>query len=179
MAHKSFKNIALVQRFPLNYASIVAQGKPTGITLGAFQGFSFPVYNSDNEELFFGLKSPRRWDGATNPNVIILACLSNAEDVGDKFKFQLSWTYKSYGSGVISNAVTDVEVETVVATDRAAQYACYTVTFPIVVGSMTAGDLFEARLRRIASGSPAVSNEIIVLDAYINFKRTKLGVDWE
>ena len=178
MAYRSFNNIALAQRFTLVPSTSQALGKPTAVAIGAYSGFSMPIYNSDDEELFFGIKAPRRWDGTTNPVVYILCHLGNSEDVGDKFKFQLSYAGKEYGAGVISTATNDVEVETTVLTSRAAQYDSYVVAFTLDATKLCAGCLLDARLRRIASASPAVSNEIIVTDAYINFKRDKVGVKY-
>ena len=176
MANRSFKNVALATRFPLQSSSVIAQGKPTAVVLGAFSGYSLPVYNNDNEELFFGLKMPRRWDGTTNPVVYVMCHLASAEDVGDKFKLQLSYASKEYGAGVISNTVNDVEVETTLLTGRAAQYDTYVVAFTIDATKLCAGCLLEARLRRIASAETAITGEVIVTDVYINMKRDKLGV---
>jgi len=60
MSYQSYNNIALAQRPSLNYTSIVAQGKPTQVFCGAHSGFSLPIYNNDNEELFMSIKTPRR-----------------------------------------------------------------------------------------------------------------------
>ena len=49
-----------------------------------------PIYNSDDEELYYTAKVEERWDGVTNPHMKIYCCLTGAEDVGDKFKIQLS-----------------------------------------------------------------------------------------
>ena len=173
-----FNNVALAQRFPLNNAQIIFQSKPTAINIGAYSGFSMPVYNSDNEELFFGIKVPRRWDGTTNPVVYVLCHLGNTEDVGDKFKFQLSYVGKEYGAGVISATTNDLTTETTVITGRAAQYDSYVVAFTLDATKLCTDCLLDARLRRIAASGSEVSNEIIVTDAYINFKRDKIGVAW-
>jgi hypothetical protein len=173
-----FGNIALAQRFTLVPSTSQALGKPTAVSIGAYSGFSMPIYNSDNEELFFGITAPRRWDGTTNPIVYVLCHLGNTEDVGDKFKYQLSYVGKAYASGVISTATTDVTTETTVATGRAAQYDSYVVSFTLDATKLCAGCLLDARLRRIAASGSEVSNEVIVTDAYINFKRDKIGVAW-
>jgi len=173
-----FTNIALAQRFTLVPSTSQALGKPTAVSIGAYSGYSMPVYNSDNEELFFGIKAPRRWDGTTNPIVYIFCHLGNSEDVGDKFKYQLSYVGKEYGSGALTTATNDVEVETIVLTSRAAQYDSYVVAFTLDATKLCAGCLLDARLRRIAASGSEVSNEVIVTDAYINFKRDKIGVAW-
>lgn len=177
MAYRSFHNIAIAQRIPITFSTAQALGKPTAVTVGANSGFSMPIYNSDNEELFFTLKIPRRWDGTTDPVVTVLAHLGNTEDVGDKFQFQLSYVCNGT-TGVLSATTNDVPVETTVVTDRAAQYDTYAINFTLDDTKIATGCEFKARLRRIAASGSEVSNEIIVTSAYINFKRDKLGVSY-
>jgi len=59
------KSRSLRVRPDLDFSSITAQGKPTFVTIGAISGYSLPIYNNDNEELFFRFSIPRRWDGAS------------------------------------------------------------------------------------------------------------------
>jgi len=65
----------------LDYATVQAFGKPTQVYRGVHPGFSLPVYNNDNEELYVALDVPREWDGITNPIVHIHCYLP----VGDGF----------------------------------------------------------------------------------------------
>jgi hypothetical protein len=177
MAYRSFSNIAVAQRVPITFSTSTGLGKPSSVAIGANSGFSFPIYNSDNEELFFTLKIPRRWDGTTNPKLYILAHLVNTEDVGDKFQFQLSYVCNG-NTGVLVATTNDIPIETTVATGRAAQYDTYAVEFELDATKVGSGCEFKGRLRRIAASGSEVSNEIIVTSAYINFKRDKLGVNW-
>ena len=152
--------------------------KPTFVTLGAYAGYSFPIYNTDDEELFFRENIPGRWDGASNINAYMVLMLSAAEDVGDKFKFQLSWASHVTGSGVLSSTTTDVPIEQAVATSRSAQYSIYLLTFAIdytvPTPDMAAGDHFGGRIRRIAAAATQVSNEIILLDFYMTYNVNKI-----
>lgn len=177
MAQSSLSNIALAQRIPITFSTAQAQGKPTAVTVGANSGFSMPIYDSDDEEIFFTTKIPRRWDGTTNPTVTVLAHLGNAEDVGDKFNFQLSYVCNST-TGVLSATTNDVPIETTIVTDRNAQYDTYGVTFTLDATKLNNFCEFKARLRRIAASENEVSNEVIVTSAYINFKRDKLGASY-
>lgn len=177
MAYRSFNNISIAQRIPITFSSAQAQGKPTAVTVGCNSGFSMPIYNNDDEEIFFTLKIPRRWDGTTNPVVSVKAHLGNTEDVGDKFQLQLSYTCNSE-TGALSATTNDVPVETTVLTDKTAQYSTYPVSFTLDATKMIAGCEFKARLRRIAASGSEVSNEVIVTSVFINFKRDKLGVKY-
>lgn len=172
-----FNNVSLAQRIPITFSTAQAQGKPTAVTVGCNSGFSMPVYNNDNEEIFFTLKIPRRWDGKTDPVVTVLAHLGNTEDVGDKFQLQLSYVCNGT-TGVISSTTNDIPIETTVVTSRAAQYDTYAVNFTLDDTKLSAGCEFKARLRRIAASGSEVSNEVIVTSVYINFKRDKIGVAW-
>jgi hypothetical protein len=142
---------------------------PTPVSVGVFTGFSLPVYNSDNEELFFRMRAPYRWDGVSNPFFKMIVALSNAEDVGDKFKFQMSWNTTSV-TGAIETDTVDVPIETTIITAHSAQYSTYSVAFELdydnagLQQTMVSRNSLTGRIRRIAASSLEVSNEIYVLD---------------
>lgn len=165
------KKRSLVERIRFHEGRAGAQTKPSPVEQGAFFGWSFPVYNSDDEELFGKMLVPGRWDGTTNITVTLKYYLAAGEDVGDKFKFQFSWNVMPE-SGVLPSAVLDVEQETVVATSRNAQYSVYEDTFTLDVdngslfAAVTSRDTIGFRVRRIASGSPAVSGEIVLIEGW-------------
>ena len=168
----------LAVRPDLDYTTITAQGKPTQVVVGVFHGFSMPVYNSDNEELFFNIHVPGRWDGASNPIVHLLVAISGAEDVSDNFKFQISWEHLTEGD-IIPATSHDVDVEQAVLTDRNAQYSTYELQFTIDYDVDTPDDLADhddlaVRLRRIDATNPDVTNEIIVLDYHVEFQVDKM-----
>lgn len=65
----------------LDYATVQAFGKPTQVYRGVHSGFSLPIYNNDNEQLYVSMDVPREWDGITNPIAHIHCYLP----VGDGF----------------------------------------------------------------------------------------------
>jgi len=145
-------------------------GVPTEVYQGLNIGYSLPIWTTPagaNEQLGFRMRIPVRWDGVTDPQVGICVTLSAAEDVGDKFKFQLEWqtTDKGNEMGTTTSSTTS---EQTVLTGRAAAYDTYFVYFTLdandVNNPLTAGIMLQARLRRIAASSSEVSNEIIVWD---------------
>lgn len=151
----------------LEFSVLKQTTKPTGVAVGIFNTFSMPIYNSDNEELFFRMRVPYRWDGVTNPCFKMIVALSDAEDVGDKFQFQFSWNHVSV-TGVIPVDTSDVPTEITIITDHAAQYSTYSVSFDMDLDvsdpHMASRDNLVGRLRRIAASGSEVTNEILVLD---------------
>lgn len=168
----------LTMRPSLNAGKIAGAGKPTAVAIGAHSGYSLPVYNNDNEELFFRDYVPGRWDGASDITVSAICCLAAAEDVGDKFKLQLSWANKETASGAISASTTDVTAEQAVATGRSAQYSIYklefTIDWDLPATDVAASDHLAFRLYRIASASPAISDEVIILDVIVTYTVDKV-----
>ncbi|MFA5377349.1 MAG: hypothetical protein WC455_16480 [Dehalococcoidia bacterium] len=142
---------------------------PTPVSLGAFTGFSMPVYNADGEELFFRMRAPYRWDGTTNPYFKMIVALSAAEDVGDKFRFDLDWNNTSI-TGMIESDTVNVPTEITVGSGHSAQYSTYSVSFELdydnagLQQTMVSRNNLVGRIRRIAAGAPQASNEIYVLD---------------
>lgn len=45
----------------LDFSTVRANGKPTHVSRGVFEGFSLPVFAADDEELFFDICIPNRW----------------------------------------------------------------------------------------------------------------------
>jgi hypothetical protein len=149
----------------LTQTTAKASGTPTQVTRGLNVGYSLPVWNSDNEELYWRMRIPQRWDGTTDPQFGMCVTLSAAEDVGDKFKFSLEW--QTVAAGAVLGTTTSVcYSEQTVLTGRAAQYAVYFVFFTFDASDannpIVAGNMIQARLRRVAASSSSVSNEIIV-----------------
>jgi len=109
-----------------------------------------------------------------------LVALSDAEDEGDYFKFQLSWQNVADASDVISAATHDVTAEQAVLAGRIAQYNVYELIFIIDYDAdgegneIQAHDLLTYRLRRVDATNPDVTNEIIVLDWHDHFTVDKM-----
>lgn len=159
----------LVLRPGLDYTAQLAHAKPTQVTVGIFKGFSFPIYAADNEELFFRERVPGRWNGSSDILFCIGVCLSAVEDVGDYFKFRLSWEHTAIGEEVPITS-NDVDVEQIVLIGRSAQYDLYKLDFIIdydidgVGNEITAGELLAGRIYRIDATNPDITNEAILLN---------------
>jgi hypothetical protein len=148
--------------------------KPTPIFYNAFATYSMPIYNSDNEELFWRLSVPGRWDGTTDIEYVLYVALDTAETLNDDFKMQLSWSNTNGTTGVVSSSTVDVPVSGKCTTNHDAQYSVFKLTFTIDVsagpgGALASGDVLAGRVRRIASNGTEIAGELLVLDHTLNF----------
>ncbi len=154
----------------LDLGSIGVKQKPTIVTIGVFQVLSLPVWSTPvnaDEQLFYETGVPFRWDGVSDLVIPFHTALSGVEDVGDKFKLQLSWQF-DICSGIIPGGWHDVEVEVEVLEGRNAEHDSYCVEFIIdhdingVGNEIKAGNILAGRLRRVAASANEVSNEVLI-----------------
>lgn len=66
----------------LDYATLIAQGRPTQVYRGVSSGMSLPVWNNNYEELYASLDIPREWDGETNP-LVHIHCYVPEANIGE------------------------------------------------------------------------------------------------
>lgn len=164
----------------LDWETVRATGKPTWVTRGVFGGFSLPIYNNDNEELFLIICVPDRYDGESDILVHVDCWLSLAED-SKNFKLQVSWEYHTPGEDAVPATTHDVEVQTATGA-LAAQFQSYHVEFVIDYDAhdpdnITFDDILGIRLRRIAAAADEIGGEIVVCHVGVVYQRDKLGVE--
>jgi hypothetical protein len=161
----------------------ISSNVPTEITRGCNIGYSFPVYDNDQEELYFRMRIPGRWDGTTDPQLGIMTTITGAEDIGDKYKFQLEWqTTPCGGDTAMGTTTSNCVSEQTIVTGGAAANTAYCLWFTLDASDATnpiaVGEMLQGRLRRIASAAPAVSNEIAVWDWTVVWKTSKVFTTW-
>ena len=166
----------LTLRAAINVGEINKRTVPTQVQVGVFFGFSMPVYDTDYEELYFRENVPGRWDGASDITFHVTVALALAEDIGDKFQFQLSWNQVG-APDIIPVTTHDIPVEITVVDNT--QYATYdlefTIDYNVDVGDpIVAHDDLSARLRRIAASSLECTGEIIVIDWHTHYTVDKM-----
>lgn len=169
----TFKDLVHLELRPdLDFVTVQALGKPTWVTRGIFGGFSLPIYSADNEELFFEICAPDRWDANNNVEGHVDCWLSGTED-SKNFKLQLSWEHYTTGDTVPATSA-DVEVE--IATGASApQFKSFQVEMPLTIGDLARDDIIGLRLRRIAASANEVGGEIVICHLGIIFPRNTLG----
>jgi hypothetical protein len=108
-----------------------------------------------------------------------MCTITGAEDVGDKFKFQLEWqTTQCGGDTVMGTTTSNCVSEQTIVTGGAAAHTAYCVFFTLdasdVTNPIVAGEMLQGRLRRIAASSSPVTNEIAVWDWAVRWKTNKM-----
>jgi hypothetical protein len=166
----------------INKASKTA-GVPTEIYRGVNVGYSMPIWSTNDEELYFRMRVPNRWDGTTDPQVGIVTTLIGAEDVGDKYRFQLEWqTTQGIGTTTIGTTTSSVTSEQTLKTGGNAQYSSYFIFFTLDADDannpIVAGRMMQTRLRRIAASGSEVTGEIGVWDCTSVWCTNKMYPVW-
>lgn len=157
-------------------------GVPTEVYRGCNVGYSFPIWNGTtnvNEELYFRMRVPKRWDGITNPQFGIMVTITGAEDVGDKFKFQLEWQTTVCGGQTVMGTTTSACVsEQTIITGGGTAYTAYCIFFTLdradATNPIAVGEMLQGRIRRIAASANEVTNEIAVWDWAVMWKVDKV-----
>lgn len=154
----------------LDLATVGQKEKPTIETIGVFRCFSLPIWSDPvnlDEELFYEVRLPYRWDGKSDLVVPFQAALEENENVGDKFKLQLSWEHDDC-SGIIPATSNNVEVEVEILAGRNSQHDTYRLNFVIdydidgAENEIQPGSLLAGRLRRIAASENEIPNEVLI-----------------
>ena len=161
----------------LDLTRIIGLNKPTHVVQGVYEGFSLPLYAAD-EELFFTICVPNRYDEASDVKAHIYCWLAGAED-SKNFNLQLSWEHYTSGTDTVPATLNDVEVQTATGAS-AAQFQSYVVEFTIdydidTPDNVVEDDILGLRLRRIAADANECGDEIVINHIGVIFRRNKLG----
>jgi len=158
-------------------------GEPTEIYKGCNVGYSFPIWDSDDEELYFRTRIPVRWDGTTDPQFGLVTTSLGVEDIGDKYKFQLEWqTTAGIGTSAMGDTTSNCVSEQTIITGGTAAYSTYFIFFTIDASDATnplvSGNMLQGRLRRIAATANDVTAEVGVWDWAVIWKTNKIYSTW-
>ena len=167
--------VTKTKTFTFNYARITGQGKPTLVNRGVFFGWSLPIFNSDDEELYSCSCAPTDWDGVTDPVFSISGWLDTA-NTDKKFNMQISVeTYDPNTNEVVPITTNDISVET--DTGTAAQYTSFIVPFTLDASAIdfNASEPIGIRIRRLDASENEIAGEFVVEGAVVSYVSNKLG----
>jgi len=160
----------------LDATKIARNTKPTTIERGIAYGYSLPIGGED-EELFYNICVPGRWDGDSDIHVHFHAWLDTAQDeIDDAVKLQLDWKHVGDGDFVSDtyNTITDEEVVGI-----AEQYKVIGFNFDIdydidAEDPIEGDDTIFFRITRVAS-SHEIVGEPVIFHAGVIFRCDKYG----
>lgn len=162
----------------LDYTTLIATGKPTQVARGPYKGFSLPLYAA-NEELFFIICVPSRWDGVSDIKAHVDCWISLAEDTRN-FNLQLGWNHYTPGLDIVPDTFHDADVQAATGAS-AAQYQSYRPEFTIEYDidspdNIEVEDVIGLRLRRIdVTEGVECAGEIVINHLGVSFRRDKMG----
>jgi len=82
-------------RGDLDETEIVGRGVPTQVYIeDVFTGYSLPVWadpTNVNEELYYSVCVPGRWDESHDIVIEVISCLSNAGEKGNTYQIDIAW----------------------------------------------------------------------------------------
>ena len=160
----------------IEIGKIAQNTKPTIVARGVSKGYSLPVYNNDDEEIFMCICVPRRWDGISDPILVLPAYIDTA-NTDKNFKIQASWEHYCTDACVVPATSNNVEVET--ATGTALQYTSFKLEFTFDYDIDGVGNEIQAyermccRMRRIAASANEAAGEIVIGPPVVKFLRDK------
>lgn len=172
-------SVSLEIRPELDFDTIRGQlGVPAMVRRGIIGGFTLPVYAANNQELFFTIHIPRRWDSKSDITVHAEGYLDTANNA-KKFRFQLEWENLTTGTDVVPDTNNPVIVET--TTGNWAQYQSFHFDFTIDYDIDGAGaeiateDSLYLRLYRLAATMDEIAGNPVVTHVGVRFNREILG----
>lgn len=146
---------------------------PDNVFRGVIQGYSLPVWDANDEQLFLEMHVPYRWDG-TSDIIIDIECYLAVAETDAFFRMEIGYYTFTPGVDVVADTINLVDTNTATGTS-AAQYQSYEVIITIPAAGIVTGDMMGLRLRRVAATGQECSGEIVVTHTGLVFVRDKMG----
>jgi len=157
---------------------------------GLYVGYSLPIYNEDDEELYFTHCVPDRWDSDSDPVygshilVHIDSSLANANESGNSYTLQLEWEHVTPNEEEVPVTLHTTTVTRTIYSDTQFEFyqdwlvILYNADFPDNVAS---DDLLSLRIRRISAGGQLkdLDGELIIQAMDVLYARGDLLGDVE
>lgn len=177
----------LTMRPRINQGLIGVKTKPVQVQVGAWQYFRMPIFASDDQQVFYTMRCPYRWDGTTNPVFKAMVGIESEETAGKVFQFKLLWNTTSI-TGQLETDTLDVlsgDIE-VLAAPRNAALSMYSVSFELDYDSASLQQTLVARnnmsfcLQRVAKSGAGteIAGNAILQDAVVEFSLDKIYGSW-
>jgi len=180
-------NLVYIEMRPhLDEVDIAGHGSPTTVQIaaggGIFKGFSLPVWNAEgnqNEELYFTICPPDRWDGEHDPVVELIVALSAANEAGNTYQINLDWEKVTPNDEAVPATTQSVIAQRYTLSNT--QYYCYRDWFVLDYDVDPADPIsveddlsLRIRLGSIGGQYTDLKGELIILHIGVLFPRGDL-----
>jgi len=154
-------------------------GIPSDAQIGIYNGYSLPIWNSNDEELYFLMCVPDRWDGESHILIHVITALANANESGNSYQLEVTWEHETPNEDFVPVTNNQAYVTRTIYSNT--QYESY-MDWAIVLYNADVGDDVEPddqltfRFRRIAAGGQLkdLDGELIILSTHVLFARGDL-----
>ena len=151
---------------------------PTNAYVGIYHGYSLPIWNSDNETLYFLMCVPERWDGESDIIFHIGSALANANESGNGYVLEVAWEKATPNAEVLPvTNYTEYISRTVYSNNQYEFYQDWTsFNYDIEPDDpIEADDLLALRIRRVNTLKvDNLDGELIITHLGILFARGDL-----
>lgn len=170
--------VSIALRPDIDTIALKQEDKPTPENLGIVRGWSFPIFNNDDEEIFFRMKVPRRWDGESNITFKVCCYIPETSQSGNIFNMSLDYFWLNCGD-VITDSSYTTSYETICNSDlgNKTYYLPINIQYDIagIGNEISDSDTMFMRLYRTAASSNEITGEVVIVDIVMDFTRDKLG----
>jgi len=152
---------------------------PIGARTGVFEGYLLPIWSDPanvNEELYFSVCVPDRWDGENNICIGVVSALSAAGEKGNAYRLHTEMETVTPEVEIVPNGFMSVDALRYNVSNL--QYFCYRDWFEVDIAALGIlyDDLFSFRLQRLAIGGQYtdLDGDLIILHVGVLFPRGDL-----
>ena len=163
----------------LDETEIVGRGAPTQVYIGVFTGYSMPVWSDPvnvNEELYFNICVPDRWDEEHDIVIGVVSALSNANEFGNVYQLDFAWEKVTPNVEVVPVSFHSVSAQRYNLSNL--QYYCYRDWFVVdfdapAIDPIIHDDQLALRLRlgQVGGQYTDLDGELIILHVEVLFPR--------
>jgi len=145
-----------------------------------------PIFNSDDQQVFYTFRCPYGWDGTTNPVFKAMVGIESEETAGKVFQFKLLWNNTSVAGQMVATTLDVLSGDiTVLAAPRNAALSMYSVSFELDYDSASLQQTLLPRnnmsfcLQRVAKTSGTeIAGNAVLQDAVVEFALDKIYGSW-
>jgi len=171
LANKDFLPVYAYQPIEFNLGRVLGTHKPTVVDRGIFSGWSLPIFNSDDEDLWGCICVPDDWSEDTDFDIFIGGWLDTA-NTGKKFQIRVEYSHWTAGD-TVPNTSSNIDIES--ETGTAAQYKSFKLQHTVPYSGIIAGDVLGFRIYRIAATSDEIAGEFVLQGTMLRYQRIRIG----